>query len=115
MHFTGFAGAGRRRANTDIPHASCSHHAATNLRQAHEMTKTLGHTPKARSPIVPCQVVDLRQHRRHMLLNSANLRCQLMFAKLRISFDQKQGGSGTFVRSKLPSEVRWESPAKVYL
>ena len=115
MYFTGFAGAGRRRANTDIPHASCGHHAATNLRQAHEMTKTLGHTPRARSPIVPFQVVDLRQHRRHMLLNSANLCCQLKFAKLRMSFDKNQGGTGTFVRSELPSEMRWESPAKVYL
>jgi hypothetical protein len=99
MHFTGFAGAGRRRANTDIAHASRSHHATTNLRQAHEMTKTLGHTPKARSPIVPFQVVNQRRHTRHILLNSANLRCQLMFAKLRISLDQNQEGSGTFVRS----------------
>ncbi len=79
------------------------------------MTKTLGHTPSARSPIVPLQVVDLRQHRRHILLNSAKLRCRLMFAKLRMSFDQNQGGCGTFVRSEFPSEVRWESPAKVYL
>jgi hypothetical protein len=115
MHFTGFAGAGWRRANTDIPHASCSHHAATNLRQAHEMTKTLEHMPRARSPIVPFQGVDHRQHGRHMLLNSAKLRRQLMFAKLRMSFDQNQGGCGTFVRSEFPSEVRWESPAKVYL
>jgi hypothetical protein len=79
------------------------------------MTKTLEHMPRARSPIVPFQGVDHRQYGRHILLNSAKLRRQLMFAKLRMSFDQNQGGCGTFVRSEFPSEVRWESPAKVYL
>jgi hypothetical protein len=104
MHFTGFAGAGRRRANTDTPHARCGHHAATDHGHAREMTKRLGHTPTARSPIVPFQVVNLRLHRRTYYF--VNLRPLLIFAKLCISCYRNQWVSGTFVRSKLQSEAR---------
>jgi hypothetical protein len=113
MYFTGFTGAGRRRANTDTPHARRSHHAATDHGHAREMTKRLGHMPRARSPIVPFQVVDLCQHRRTFYL--VNLRPLLIFAKLCMVCYRNQWGSGTFFRSKLQSEARCKSLATLYL